>query len=106
MARKAVDDAEKIGVANHHQKPKTRLKFDLDLSPEDGDRETLAGRFIYPEWDWKKGALVADQARVLENVTRKRLKACKLCVREAPDRCRAETVRGAASAQKNAVAAI
>jgi len=67
-ARKAADDAEKIGVASHHQKPKTRLKFDLDLSPEDGDREILAGRFVYPEWDWKKGALVADQARILENI--------------------------------------
>jgi nitric oxide reductase NorD protein len=67
-ARKAAADAEKIGVAQHHKKPKTRLKFDLDLAPEDGDREKLAGRFIYPEWDWKKGALVADQARVLENI--------------------------------------
>ena len=38
-ARKAAADAEKIGVADHHKKPKTRLKFDLDLSPEDGDRE-------------------------------------------------------------------
>jgi nitric oxide reductase NorD protein len=67
-ARKAAADAEKIGVAQHHKKPKTRLKFDLDLAPEDGDREKLAGRFVYPEWDWKKGALVADQARVLENI--------------------------------------
>jgi nitric oxide reductase NorD protein len=66
-ARKAADDVEKLGLANHHKKPKTRLKFDLDLSPEDGDREKLAGRFVYPEWDWKKGVLVADQTRVLEN---------------------------------------
>jgi nitric oxide reductase NorD protein len=67
-ARKAAADSEKIGIAQHHKKPKTRLKFDLDLSPEDGDREKLAGRFVYPEWDWKKGALVADQTRVLENI--------------------------------------
>jgi nitric oxide reductase NorD protein len=67
-ARKAAADAEKIGIAQHHKKPKTRLKFDLDLAPEDGDREKLAGRFVYPEWDWKKAALVADQARVLENI--------------------------------------
>jgi nitric oxide reductase NorD protein len=66
-SRKAAADAEKIGLAQHHKKPKTRLKFDLDLSPEDGDREKLAGRFVYPEWDWKKGVLVADQTRVLEN---------------------------------------
>jgi nitric oxide reductase NorD protein len=67
-ARKAAADAEKIGVAQYHKKPKTRLKFDLDLSPEDGDREKLAGRFVYPEWDWKKSALIAGQARVLENI--------------------------------------
>ncbi len=67
-ARKAASDADKIGLAQHHKKPKTRLKFDLDLSPEDGDREKLAGRFVYPEWDWKKGTLVADQTRVLENI--------------------------------------
>jgi nitric oxide reductase NorD protein len=67
-ARKAAADSEKIGIAQHHKKPKTRLKFDLDLSPEDGEREKLAGRFVYPEWDWKKGALVAVQTRVLENI--------------------------------------
>ena len=67
-ARKAAADAEKIGVAQHHKKPKTRLKFDLDLSPEDGDREKLAGRFVYPEWDWKRSALIPAQARVLENI--------------------------------------
>ncbi|WP_294532219.1 VWA domain-containing protein [uncultured Rhodoblastus sp.] len=67
-ARKAAADAEKIGLAQHRKKPKTRLRFDLDLSPEDGDREKLAGRFVYPEWDWKKGVLVADQTRVLENI--------------------------------------
>ncbi len=67
-ARKAASDAEKLSLARHHKKPKTRLKFDLDLAPEDADRERLAGRFVYPEWDWKKRVLVADQARVLENV--------------------------------------
>ena len=55
-ARKAAADAEKIGVAQHHKKPKTRLKFDLDLAPEDGDREKLAGKFVYPEWDWKRAS--------------------------------------------------
>ncbi len=67
-ARKAASDSEKIGLAQHDKKPKTRLKFDLDLAPEDEDREKLAGRFVYPEWDWKKKVLVADQARVLENI--------------------------------------
>ncbi len=67
-ARKAAADANQIDLAQHHKKPRTRLKFDLDLAPEDGDREKLAGKFVYPEWDWKKAALVPDQTRVLENV--------------------------------------
>jgi nitric oxide reductase NorD protein len=44
------------------------MGFSRRRAPEDGDRAKLAGRFIYPEWDWKKGALVADQAGVLENI--------------------------------------
>jgi nitric oxide reductase NorD protein len=67
-ARKAAADADRIDLAQHRKKPRTRLKFDLDLAPEDGDREKLAGKHVYPEWDWKKAALVPEQARVLENV--------------------------------------
>jgi nitric oxide reductase NorD protein len=89
-ARKAAADAEKIAVATHHKKPKTRLKFDLDLSPEDGDREKLAGRFVYPEWDWKKGVLVADQTRVLENCAAEAPKGLQL---DAAARRRIEAVR-------------
>jgi nitric oxide reductase NorD protein len=67
-AKKAAQDAERIDVSQHGKKPKTRLKFDLDLAPEDGDREKFSGKFVYPEWDWKKGILVPDQARILENI--------------------------------------
>ncbi|PPQ37915.1 nitric oxide reductase NorD protein [Rhodoblastus acidophilus] len=67
-AKKAAQDAERIDVAQHSKKPRTRLKFDLDLAPEDGDREKFSGKFIYPEWDWKKETLVPGQARILENV--------------------------------------
>ena len=67
-AKKAAQDAEKIDLAKHGKKPKTRLKFDLDLAPEDADREKFSGKFVYPEWDWKKGVLVPEQARILENI--------------------------------------
>jgi nitric oxide reductase NorD protein len=89
-ARKAAEDADKISLAQHHKIPKTRLKFDLDLAPEDGDREKLAGRFVYPEWDWKRNALVADQARVLENVA---VEATQGLLLDAAARRRIETVR-------------
>jgi len=89
-ARKAAADAEKIDLAQHHKKPKTRLKFDLDLAPEDGDRERLAGKFLYPEWDWKKAALIPEQARVLENSAPEAAGGLKL---DAAARRRVEAVR-------------
>ncbi len=61
-ARKAADDAEKMAVGEHRKSPKTRLKFDLDLAPEDADRETTAGRHVYPEWNYKTRSL--DPARI------------------------------------------
>ncbi len=89
-ARKPAADADRIDLAQHHKKPKTRLKFDLDLAPEDGDREKLSGKFVYPEWDWKRAALIPDQARVLEHVAPELADGLKL---DAAARRRIETVR-------------
>ena len=66
-ARKAADDADKMAVGEHHKSPKTRLKFDLDLAPEDADRETTAGLHIYPEWNYKTRSLDPARTRILEN---------------------------------------
>lgn len=66
-ARKAADDAEKIAVGEHSRTPKTRLKFDLDLAPEDADRETIGGRFVYPEWNYKTRTLDPSRTRILES---------------------------------------
>ena len=65
-ARKAADDAEKMAVGEHRKSPKTRLKFDLDLAPEDADRETTDGRFVYPEWNFKTRSLDPQRTRILE----------------------------------------
>ena len=67
-ARKAADDAEKMAVGEHSKTPKTRLKFDLDLAPEDADRETTAGLHVYPEWNYKTRSLDPARTRVLENI--------------------------------------
>lgn len=67
-ARKAAQDAQQLDLAQHWRKPKTRLRFDLDLAPEDADREKLAGKFLYPEWDWRRGLLAPERTRVLENI--------------------------------------
>lgn len=65
-ARKAADDVDTIGVVKHHKKPQTLMKLDLDLSPADADRERIADKFTYPEWDWRTKTLQPDWARVLE----------------------------------------
>lgn len=69
-ARKAADDAEKMAVGEHRKSPKTRLKFDLDLAPEDADRETTAGRHVYPEWNYKTRSLDPARTRILENLAK------------------------------------
>ncbi len=64
-ARKAADDQEELALGQVSKKTATRLKFHLDLSPEDVDRERLSGKHIYPEWDYRKGSYIADHCCVL-----------------------------------------
>lgn len=67
-ARKAADDHEEIGVTQMKRRAATRLKFDLDLSPADAEAERISGKHVYPEWDYRKRAYLADATRVLERV--------------------------------------
>ena len=64
-ARRAAEDQEELALGQVSKKTATRLKFHLDLAPEDVDREKLSGVHIYPEWDHKKSAYIADHTRVL-----------------------------------------
>ena len=64
-AQKAADDMEELSLASITRKAKTRLKFDLDLSPEDVEHERIADKYVYPEWDYRKSAYYHDHCRVL-----------------------------------------
>ena len=64
-ARKARDDLEEISLVNVSKKPTTKLAFDLDLAPEDVERERLSAEHTYPEWDYRKQAYLPDHCRVL-----------------------------------------
>ena len=64
-AKKAADDQDEIGLGQISKAPATRLKLHLDLAPEDVDRERLAAKLTYPEWDARKGAYLPDHVRVL-----------------------------------------
>ncbi len=67
-ARRAADDQDELALGQISKKTATRLKFHLDLSPEDADREKLAGKHMYPEWDHRKGSYIPAHARVLASV--------------------------------------
>ena len=65
-AAKAADDQDHLTLSQHAKRAATRLRLSLDLSPQDADHERLAGKFTYPEWNWRTAAYMADHARVLE----------------------------------------
>lgn len=64
-AKKAAADHEEIVLGQVSKAPATRLKLHLDLAPEDADRERVAGKHTYPEWDARGGTWMPDHCRVL-----------------------------------------
>ena len=64
-AKKAAEDHEEIGIGEVEKRPQTKLAFDLDLAPEDVERERLAGEWLYPEWDYRANDYLPDHCRVL-----------------------------------------
>ncbi len=67
-AKKARDDMDEISLVEVKKKPKVKLKFDLDLAPEDVELERLAAEHVYPEWDYRRRGYLADHCRVLTRV--------------------------------------
>ncbi|WP_432448452.1 nitric oxide reductase activation protein NorD [Aliiroseovarius marinus] len=67
-ARRAAEDQDELALGQVSKKTATRLKFHLDLSPEDADRERLSGKHMYPEWDHRTASYIPDHARVLSSV--------------------------------------
>ena len=67
-AKKARDDVEELSIVDVKKRPKTRLAFDLDLAPEDVERESLSGQHTYPEWDYRAQTYLPDHCRVLTSV--------------------------------------
>ena len=68
QAKRAADDQEQITLVKSKRRPATKLKFDLDLAPADVDRDHLSGRFLYPEWDYRRREYLPDHCRVLASV--------------------------------------
>ncbi|MCA0423768.1 MAG: VWA domain-containing protein [Proteobacteria bacterium] len=67
-AKKAAEDLDEVSLARNTRSAKTKLKFHLDLSPRDVERERLIGETTYPEWDWKAGSYLAHHVCVQERL--------------------------------------
>ncbi len=64
-AKKAADDHDEIGLADLSRKAATKLKFDLDLAPNDVEHERLSAKYTYHEWDYRINDYHLDHCRVL-----------------------------------------
>ncbi|MGB7244672.1 MAG: VWA domain-containing protein, partial [Sulfitobacter sp.] len=65
-AQKAADDQDSITLSKHDRRTATRLRLHLDLSPAEADHEALAGKYTYPEWNYRRASYMPDHCRVLE----------------------------------------
>jgi nitric oxide reductase NorD protein len=64
-ARKAADELDEITLTTNKRRAATRLRFDLDLPPNQFDASPLKGRHVYPEWDFRAGSYRRDHCVVL-----------------------------------------
>ncbi|PHS23546.1 MAG: hypothetical protein COA85_09670 [Robiginitomaculum sp.] len=69
-AKKAADDLDEMSLVETSKVPATRIKFDLDLAPQDVDRERLSEGVLYKEWDWRSGSYLKDHCRILHAPSR------------------------------------
>ncbi len=63
-AQSALEDMEVVSVASDHRRVATRLRFDLDLPPEDNDDLYLGEGVPLPEWDYRQRRLLPDHCRL------------------------------------------
>ena len=67
-AKKVADAMEELALSPHQRRAATKLKFDLDLAPDDIDPSTLSAELTYPEWDYRKKNYLVDHCRVVPQV--------------------------------------
>lgn len=67
-AKKVADSMEELALSHHQRRAATKLKFDLDLAPDDVDPSTLSGELTYPEWDYRCKRYHNDHCRVVSQI--------------------------------------
>ena len=63
-AQSALEDMDVVSVASDHKRVAARLRFDLDLPPEDNDDLYLGEGLPLPEWDYRQQLLQPDYCRL------------------------------------------
>ncbi len=63
-AGSALEDMDVVSVARDRSRVASRLRFDLDLPPEDNDDLYLGEGIALPEWDYRKQILQPDHCRL------------------------------------------
>lgn len=63
-AEAAAEDLDRLSVARDNKSTAARLRFDLDLPPEECDDTPLGGGILHPEWDWRKQRYHKDFCRI------------------------------------------
>jgi nitric oxide reductase NorD protein len=63
-AQSALEDMDVVSVASDRKRVAARLRFDLDLPPEDNDDICLGEGVPLPEWDYRQQVLQPDHCRL------------------------------------------
>ncbi|MBP6058696.1 MAG: VWA domain-containing protein [Nitrosomonas sp.] len=64
-AKAAAEALQEITLSPHPQRATTKLKFDLDLAPDDVNPAILISELAYPEWDYRRQDYHARQCRII-----------------------------------------
>ncbi|MCP5087969.1 MAG: VWA domain-containing protein, partial [Rhodobacteraceae bacterium] len=65
QARDAAEDMDRMAVTRGGKASAGRLRFDLDLPPEENDDLILGQGMRLPEWDYKKQRMQPDHCRLI-----------------------------------------
>ena len=63
-AKSAIEDMDVLSMARDRKRTASKLRFDLDLPPEDNDDLYLGEGIPLPEWDYRSLMLQADHVRL------------------------------------------
>jgi len=63
-AGSAIEDIDVLSMARDRKRTASRLRFDLDLPPEDNDDIQLGEGIPLPEWDFRQQTLLPDHCRL------------------------------------------